>query len=184
MQLGLLLLVMVIIQSAPSLTAKLAFSRQAIEQGEYWRLLSGHLGHTNWMHLLLNGAALSCIYLLHHQHYRHLWLRLLLLGGVVGSALYQLNPELNYYLGLSGILHGLLAWGCIEDIAKRWYSGALLVAVCGLKVLLEQLYGANPATARLIEANVALDAHLYGYLAGLCAGVIQSAVTRAGSATG
>jgi len=174
LQLGLLLLIMLIIQSSPALTAQLAFSRQAIiGQNEYWRLLSGHLGHTNWQHLLLNSVALISIYLLHHQHYHHLWLRLLYLGTVVGATLYRLNPELSYYLGLSGILHGLLAWGSVEDIGRRWYSGAIILLIAGLKVIFEQRYGANPATAKLIEASVAIDAHLYGFLAGLGAGVMQ-----------
>jgi len=173
LQLGLLIITLVLIQSSPTLTAQLEFSRQAIGHGEYWRLLSGHLGHTNWLHLLLNSLALFGVFLLHAPHYQHLWLRLLFLGMTIGSCLYWFNPELAYYLGLSGILHGLLAWGCIEDIYKRCYSGLGILFVCGLKVLMEQCYGANPATARLIEANIAIDAHLYGFLAGMVGAVFQ-----------
>ena len=39
----------------------LRYEREAVLQGEYWRLLTGHLVHGTWLHLLLNGAGLGLV---------------------------------------------------------------------------------------------------------------------------
>ena len=42
----------------------LRFERQSIVAGDLWRLLSGHLVHLGWTHLLLNLAGLALVWAL------------------------------------------------------------------------------------------------------------------------
>ena len=51
------------------ITSLFIYDSQLIQQGEYWRLLTGHLLHTNTAHLLLNGAAIILLWALHGHFY-------------------------------------------------------------------------------------------------------------------
>ncbi|MDU0355165.1 rhombosortase [Paraglaciecola aquimarina] len=75
-------------------------------------------------------------------------------------------PELVWYVGLSGVLHGLFIVGAYKDIINHMYSGWLLLIAVWIKVLYEQFSGQNQQVASLIDANVAIDAHLFGSISG------------------
>ena len=74
---------------------------------------------------------------------------------------------MEWYAGLSGVLHGLFAWGAIQDIkAKDKLGWALLIGVIA-KVVWEQFSGGSASSAELIGARVAVEAHLAGVLGGV-----------------
>lgn len=54
----------------PSIDNLLAYRRSAISDGQWWRLITGNLLHTNHWHLLMNLAGLWVLLFLHHFHYR------------------------------------------------------------------------------------------------------------------
>lgn len=144
------------------------YNKAAIEHGELWRLLSGHLLHTNVIHLLLNISAIALLWLLHDKHYKkHIYITLFIWCALFTSAGIYYLSSLDYYVGLSGVLHGVFVWGACKDIESKDKSGYLLFLGVWLKVAHEQYYGASADIAKLIEANVAIDAHLYGALGGL-----------------
>ena len=166
---ALLLLFMLLQLFQADLHPWLEFNRQAIADGQWWRLLSGHLVHTNSWHLLMNLAGFILILLLHGMYYSGRSLIALLIAGnlLIGLALFWFSPDIQIYLGLSGFLHALLVCGCLIDIQRNWSSGWLILAATFGKVLWEQYRGASQDVAALIGAEVAIDAHLYGALAGL-----------------
>lgn len=112
----------------PPAFAPLLLEREAVAQGQWWRLWSGHLLHLDATHALLNLAALAVI--------AGLALRQRMGGEVVAAALagmpllsvglLWLDPALQWYAGLSGILHGLL----VIVLARR--GGVLAWAVLAL----------------------------------------------------
>ncbi|WP_158681604.1 rhombosortase [Microbulbifer pacificus] len=159
---------------APVLTPLLEYDHRAIAGGEFWRLVSGHLPHTNLQHLLLNGAGLLLLWILHGPHYRVgrfvVTTAAVALGTGLGLLLF--SPQTDVYVGLSGVLHGLIIWGGCLDIRARWRTGYLLVAGTWIKVGWEQLYGASDATAQMINAAVAVDGHLWGSVAGTVLGLV------------
>jgi len=73
---------------------------------------------------------------------------------------------MQWYVGLSGVLHGLFIIGAYFDIQNRFKTGWLMLIGVWLKVLHEQIYGASESVAKLISANVAIDAHLFGTITG------------------
>lgn len=75
--------------------------------------------------------------------------------------------DINIYSGFSGVLHGLIVWGAIRDIENKDKTGYLLLLGVFAKVLYEQVYGASESTAAMIQAEVAIEAHLAGVLAAL-----------------
>jgi len=165
--LGLLCLIIYAI-TANSITT-VDYNRELIINGEYWRLLSGNFNHTNIYHLLLNVTALAVIGGLHYRYYSSgtFILLILLLSLGVGVGILLLSPGTQLYVGLSGILHGIIIVGAIIDVSKRYYSGYVLIIGTVIKVINEQLFNSPVEISQLIEAKVLTEAHLYGLVTGL-----------------
>jgi rhomboid family GlyGly-CTERM serine protease len=162
----------------------LRYERGAVLQGEYWRLLTGHLVHGSWLHLLLNCAGLGLITALFPDHYStRQWLLIGLLSLVtidVGFVFWE--PQLSWYVGLSGVLHGALAAGAIAW--WRYETKPLALALSAIfvgKLVWEQLHGALPLSGGMA---VVVDAHLYGAVGGVIAGTILWMNTRTEVAEG
>jgi len=150
-------------------TQALVYQRQLITDGEVWRLITGHILHTNGYHLLLNLAGLFMLWALHGRFYRiKNYTALFLFCSIFTSVgIYYFDPTLLQYVGLSGVLHGVFVYGAIMDINAKDKTGYLLFLGVWLKIAYEQFYGANTNVSNLIEANVAVNAHLWGALGGL-----------------
>jgi rhomboid family GlyGly-CTERM serine protease len=148
----------------------LRYQREAVLQGEYWRLITGHLVHGSTQHLILNAAGLGLIAALFHQDYSwRAWLLIALFSmAAIDAGLVFYEPQLSWYLGLSGVLHGALAAGAIAwwRYESRLLALVLTVIFVG-KLCWEQWHGALPLSGDL---PVVVDAHLYGALGGVLAG--------------
>ncbi|MFT5852626.1 MAG: rhomboid family GlyGly-CTERM serine protease [Colwellia sp.] len=157
-----------------SFTQTLVYHRGLITQGEIWRLLSGHLLHTNGYHLLLNLAALFMLWVLHGRFYSiKNYTTLFLCCSVTTSVgIYYFDPTLIQYVGLSGVLHGVFVFGALMDINAKDKTGYLLFLGVWLKIAHEQFYGASTDVSNLIEASVAVNAHLWGALGGLLFSIV------------
>jgi len=150
-------------------TETLVYQRQLITEGEIWRLITGHILHTNGYHLLLNLSALFMLWALHGHFYQiKSYIALFLFCSVFTSiGIYYFDPSLLQYVGLSGVLHGIFVFGAIMDIKAKDKTGYLLFLGVWLKVAHEQFYGASADVSNLIEASIAINAHLWGALGGL-----------------
>jgi rhomboid family GlyGly-CTERM serine protease len=136
---------------------------------EPWRLASGQLVHLGWTHLLLNLSGLVIVWALFGRDLRA-WewaVAILACGAGVSLGLLGFSPGLDWYVGLSGILHGLLA-AVVVVRASRQPSTLTALMLIGLaaKLAWEQFAGGESGTARLIGGAVIVDSHLYGALAG------------------
>ncbi len=145
------------------------YQYQLIRQGELWRLITGHFFHTNGFHLLLNLSALILLWALHGQFYTLKSYSLLFISSamICSLGLFYFSPDIKQYVGLSGVLHGIFIFGAVMDIRKNDITGYLLFIGLWLKIGHEQYYGASEDVANLINASVAIDAHLWGAVGGL-----------------
>jgi rhomboid family GlyGly-CTERM serine protease len=149
----------------------LRYDRAAILDGQAWRLLSGHMAHLGWSHLAMNLAALALIWILVGQllsPVQWVWAAFVTALGI-GGGLLAFNPELAWYVGLSGVLHGFLVSGCLADLRSGHRSAWLLLALVWAKLIWEQIAGPLPGSALGAGGAVVVDAHLYGALAGILA---------------
>lgn len=146
----------------------LRYDRTALAQGELWRLLSAHLIHLGWSHLLLNLTGLFLVWLLVGEALNPGgWLLLLLIcAAFISAALWLLYPQLQWYVGLSGLLHGMLFGGAVVLFGVGDKGGALLALLVIIKLLAEQLWGPLPGSEAASGGSVIVEAHLYGALAG------------------
>jgi rhomboid family GlyGly-CTERM serine protease len=152
----------------PSSNQWLAYDRSLIQNGEWWRILSGNWLHTNANHLMLNLGGVILLWALHGDFYRTQSYLVTLLICCVGCSLGILlfSPQLIWYVGLSGALHGLFVWGAVLDIRHGLKTGWLLLIGIVAKLIWEQTQGASQQVINLIEAQVATEAHLYGAISG------------------
>ncbi len=147
----------------------LAWDRTAIGAGDWWRLLSGHLVHLGWSHLLLNLAGLAVVAWVVGGAYA-CWRWLLIAGlsvAVIDAGFWLLDPQLEWYVGLSGVLHGLLVAGLLPGVLARDREALVLAACVVAKLAWEQLVGPLPGSAESAGGNVIVNAHLYGAVGGL-----------------
>ena len=181
-----LLLLSAAVQVA-GLDTALRYERTAIETGAVWRLLTGHLVHLGPMHLALNAIGTVLVAALVGSHLRATgWAAAWALCALAtGLGLWWARPDLNWYVGLSGVLHGLLITGTLAALAdrrERPFAALVLLAIVA-KLGWEQWRGALPGTAAAAGGAVVVDAHLFGALGGLLAGavVLGCRAWRAGS---
>jgi rhomboid family GlyGly-CTERM serine protease len=149
-------------------SSELRYDRADILHGQIWRVFTGNFVHANWRHLASDMAGLALwTALASYLETRRSYLILLVGTGLgVGLGLLLLDPHVGWYIGLSGILHGLFAASAIRLLShKEWLGGFSLLAALALKVLWEQRYG-DLGTAKLLGVPVLVDAHLYGAVTG------------------
>lgn len=140
------------------------FERAGLEAGELWRLVTAHCVHLGWMHTFMNVAALGIVAALFGDVMRGRdWIvGTLLAAAAIDAGLYWLEPGVAWYVGLSGVLHGLVAVGGVRLTAVQPVLGAVVLAGLGAKLAYEALGGPSPWSEALIEGPVVAAAHLYG----------------------
>ncbi len=147
----------------------LAFRREAIAAGEWWRLVSGQWVHLGWSHLGLNLASLAlCWTLFGRLLGAGQWLALMVFAQlVVGLGLWWGEPQLQWYVGLSGMLHAPYIVGAAAGWRVRRLESLLLLLILAAKLAWEFMAGPTPGSAEAAGGPVVVAAHLYGALAGV-----------------
>ena len=146
----------------------LRFDRLGIGAGEFWRGVTGHFVHLGWPHFGLNAAGLGLVwYLVGDAYNARRWL---IIGGfsiiAMDLGLWFLDPELQWYVGLSGLLHGVLAAGLTERLRRPDVEAIVLAALLLGKLAWEQLSGPLPGSEATAGGAVVVDSHLFGALGG------------------
>lgn len=141
---------------------------------EPWRLFGAHFVHLGWIHLWMNLAGLAVLWMLLGDTIRPaLWASgVLCIALGVSLGLLCCSPAVTWYVGFSGVLHGLFAAGAVANIRRLPALGAALLVALTAKLVLEQVAGEDTLTQGLIGGAVIVDAHLYGAVAGVCYGVL------------
>ena len=154
-------------------TVLLQYDRLAILRGEYWRLLTGHLVHAGFRHMALNlagGAVMAALFA--HTYRLRDWILILTASLIViDIGFWFRDRDLETYVGLSGVLHGVLAAGALAWWRTETRTMALaLSAITVGKLAWEQLQG--PVTLAGDDLHVIVNAHLYGAIGGALMGAI------------
>lgn len=151
-----------------------AYQARAIGDGAWWLLVTGHFVHLNLAHYLLNTFAWVLIWTFAFSYMTlSLWVISFLLCALgTGLGMFWFYPELAWYVGLSGVLHGVLCIVLIRMAVHNPRDWLIYLVMAGMlvKVLSEQLYGPTPGTAELVGEPVIVDAHLCGLVSGAIVG--------------
>jgi rhomboid family GlyGly-CTERM serine protease len=152
----------------------------ALDAGQWWRLATAHVVHLGWGHLSMNLAALLLIGLLLEDVLEPLeWLTATIVSALaIDAGLYFYEPRVEWYVGLSGVLHGLVAYGALGLIRQRSSVGAGLAIGLGAKLVWEHWWGPLPFTAAHTGGPVVAPAHLYGAAGGMVAFAVTALIRR------
>jgi rhomboid family GlyGly-CTERM serine protease len=169
---------LLLIQSGGAAAASvLRYDRDGLRAGQWWRLLTGHVIHLGYEHAVLDIAGLVLMWALFARDYspRH-WLLIIGLSVLgVDAGLWLLSSTTQWYVGSSGVLHGVLAAGAIAHLRRREPDGWILALFLIGKLVYEQAQGALPLTS---GGAVIVDAHLYGAVAGALAVLLLRPFTK------
>jgi rhomboid family GlyGly-CTERM serine protease len=148
------------------------FDRESILHGQVWRLFSGHFAHLGWSHLWLNTGGLAVIWALVGNCFTTRQWLIIITGLTLGVSLglMAFNPKLAWYVGLSGVLHGMLVAGAVTELRKGQHRGYVLLILVAMKLIWEQMTGPLPGSEASAGGTVIVDAHLYGGLCGIILG--------------
>lgn len=150
----------------------LLLERDAVLNGQVWRLATAHLVNLSGTHTFLNTLGLGLIIVT-------LWSILTvetLLRAIVFSAAaislgwIALMPAGVTYVGFSGVTHGVMAWGglTIWKRGPKWF--AVVILTCLLAKLGQEFWnGAVPGADAAIGGRVSFVSHTLGSLGGTLA---------------
>ena len=144
----------------------LRYQRDAIIAGEWWRLFSGHLVHLGLSHMWLNLAGLLLVWALVGKACSlriWWWLIAFCLLGISLGLLWWL-PNLNWYVGLSGVLHGVLFAGSLRLALRGEREAMVIIVVMLAKVVWELWNGPLPGSREAAGGEVVVQAHALGCL--------------------
>jgi rhomboid family GlyGly-CTERM serine protease len=150
----------------------LVYDRLAVDAGEIWRLVTGHLVHLDPRHLVYNMGALLALGAAYEAAPfggpRRLTLGVFGLGGVLITAtLIVASPATLYYCGLSAILNTLyatLTLGMWRETRQPLWLLAFAADVA--KIGFEAVWGP------IFSSGLAWPPHIGAHVAGLTAGCL------------
>ena len=174
-------LMLVVLQlGGDDVASALRYDRAALAGGEWWRWLTASLVHAGWPHLAVNLAGLGIAVLaVGDALATSRWAACFALGALaVTLGLWLGSPEIDWYLGASGVLHGLFVAGATAPAMRRTGAGIVILALVTAKLAWEQLAGPLPGTGEAAGVPVVVDSHLYGAMGGLLFTALSAASGR------
>jgi len=160
--------------AGPDAMHALRYERTAILAGEPWRLVTGHLVHFDLAHLGWNLVGVMLVWILFAREFTWRgWLIVLFAStAAIDLGFLAFEPDLEWYVGFSGVLHGCMAAGLVAWLRSGWHAPTVLVAAIFVgKLLWEQLSGPLPFTAGTMSLPVIHAAHSYGAVGGALAAI-------------
>jgi rhomboid family GlyGly-CTERM serine protease len=164
------------------LRLSLRYARDGLAAGEIWRLVTGHLVHLGPSHMIMNVAALGVL----------AWVFARLLSGTdwwagclaaaltIDAGLYFVSTGVAWYVGLSGVLHGVWALACVRAWQGSRPEAIVFTALIAIKLIYEAWQGPVPLTHAVAAGPVVAVAHLYGAAGGAIYGIAALAIRSRG----
>jgi rhomboid family GlyGly-CTERM serine protease len=144
----------------------LVYSRTDIASGEWWRLITAHWVHSDSQHALWDVSALAILGIYSERYLgKRLFIYLFSASLLISLSIWTFLPWLEYYCGLSGILHTLLITGMMAN----WHDQQdpvflLIIGLATLKTVIE-VYSGIAIFSNTTWPSLPL-AHLYGLIQG------------------
>lgn len=164
-------------------SACLVYDRQAILNGEFWRLLTSHLVHFNLPHLVFDLSAFGLAgWVIEMRGCRHFGWLCIAMGACISLFLMLMKTEIAFYGGLSGPACGAfvyLALCGLQDSRPWGFISRMVLFMIALKIVIEALQGEfflKSMAAASVEPI--WEAHAIGSAVALSAFALQKGLDR------
>jgi rhomboid family GlyGly-CTERM serine protease len=160
----------------------LRYQRDGLAGGAIWRLATGHLVHLGPSHMLMNVIALGVIAWVFARFLSNIdwWLGGLTAALAIDAGLYLVSTDVAWYVGLSGVLHGVWAMGSVLAWQQNRRESIAFAALIAIKLGYEAWQGPVPLTHAVAAGPVVAVAHAYGAAGGLLYGFTSLAIRSRG----
>jgi len=162
-------------QLSPHNVSMLAFEKEAIVHGEWWRLWTSHVTHFTYSQLVVNSTVMVVMGLLAGRFAKN-WqiiLSFLVAMPIMTGLLLVTTPYLQFYRGASGIsamMWMIAVWFMIVE-SKRfslgYWLGLFFLLLFIAKFGMEGLALLSPSSRHASGLNISWLVQFYGTLAGL-----------------
>lgn len=160
--------------ASTSVNPILEFNRPAIDGGSWYRLFTCNFVHLGVNHMLLNLCGYVFAVLLFKRTIGSLWWysNSLVCCIAVGLGILFFDKGVASYVGLSGALYGILAFGLLINLRDQLWINLVIYCFIIYRVFEQNSEAFDPASMHgFIGGNVIASSHLFGLIAGnLCAG--------------
>jgi rhomboid family GlyGly-CTERM serine protease len=157
----------VLVFIVPGLETLLVYDRVAIAHGELWRLVTGNLVHFSATHLAYDLSAFVIAgTIIELRGCRYFPILCLSAAMLIGVAVFEFEPMLHYYGGLSGVVTAAVTYLCLQGLTERgtwrWLCAAMLAGLAA-KLWIEMVLGYSWLSAVSTEGFVPVPlSHLIG----------------------
>lgn len=158
----------------PALTNAWQLNFDVVQDGQWWRLWTGHVTHYDGSHLfwdLLMFVALSIS--LERKHARGFAVAMVTMMPIVGMAVWWTCPDIAAYRGLSGLDTGLFVWFVTEQICDAFRLAKRVPAMLWSATLLglvgKLIYEASTGDTLFVDSSSfrpLVQSHLAGAVLG------------------
>ncbi len=162
----------------PWLAQAYTLDRAAIHNGEWWRLLTGHLAHWSFDHLIWDVAVFSVLGVVCERRDRRQFVICLLVSAIVISlGVLAFCPQFERYRGLSGVdcaLFGLcLTTACQSSGMSR--QGRCLLLIAGVGFVLKVSWELATGGSLFVQSDVMTpvpESHAIGAAVGVIVALV------------
>jgi rhomboid family GlyGly-CTERM serine protease len=154
---AIVIVLLIVMHGGEHAAEMLRYQREAVLSGEAWRLLTGHLVHADGSHLLWNILGLALVFALFAGEYSPGEWSVVMLASTAAIDLGFLafEPQIAWYVGLSGVLHGLMTAGLAAWLRVRRDPLTVSIAVIFVgKLIWEHMRGPLPFIAESLTVPV------------------------------
>ncbi len=178
-------------QLSPHNLSMLAFEKEAIIQGEWWRLWTAHFTHFHHTQLVINSSILAVTGIIAGR-YAKIWLLLLcfiIAMPVMTGLLFVTTPHVLFYRGAFGItamMWMIATWFMLVEskpFSLGYWLGLMFLLLFIAKFGMEGLLLLSPSARHFSGLNIAWLVQFFGALAGLAFfnGLHQMHITKSGT---
>jgi|GEM_PF-2811147 len=160
-------LVLVLVSTSASLQAwLLLYEDNAFRQP--WRLFTTHLVHLHHMHLSMNVIAFVLISIIFRRFVQgRLLINVMLISALFASLIPIMLAQDYQFAGLSGVLHGVVAFAGVTMFKQQHRLGIWVLAALVAKLVADLVLA--DTTPGWLGAQVAYLSHLGGAIGGVLA---------------
>lgn len=143
------------------------------KDGEYWRLITGHLVHLNWHHYLMNMTGLTlCLAVFRDDLAPRHWIPSFLFISLFSSiGLLTIHLDYYSYVGFSDVLHGWILLGVAALVHKEPKMALTVFVLFWMKIIEENMDLAF-FTSYGVTGHIAKESHIFGAIGGLTYGAL------------